>query len=65
MPPGLEPIMSMGKLREVVFSLLLLFNFPALSNTMTPQQIEGLMRTMNDTRVEFSLPAEDDEGGPK
>jgi hypothetical protein len=57
--------MSKRNLPELVFCLLLLFNFPALSNVMTPQQIEDLMWTMNDTKVEFSLPAEDDKGGPK
>ena len=32
---------------------------------MDPKEIEELMRTMNQTRIEFTLPNEDYKGGDK
>jgi hypothetical protein len=50
------------RLRKLVFCVCLLFSVPLLSTSMTHHQVEELLHTMNSTKVEFSLPTEDDNG---
>jgi hypothetical protein len=53
------------KLRKLMFCLCLLFSVPFLSSSMTHHQVEELLHTMNNTKVEFTLPSEGDSGRPK
>ncbi|MGC2829769.1 MAG: hypothetical protein WB994_09030 [Candidatus Acidiferrum sp.] len=49
-------------LKALVLAMMAIGSF---ASPMDPKEIEELMRTMNQTRIEFTLPNEDYKGGDK
>jgi len=45
--------------------LMLMIGGAAMIGPVNPKEIEDLMRIMNETRIEFTIPNEDDKGEGK